>query len=505
MEPDNSQMMPGFLPDPNQPQYVPELHQLGPDGNPTHYGMIDPTTGQPMVVPADLHNQIFGQPPPPQIAPGVGNGSGGASGSWEPSAPVPESAPNAPVPAFKPEVPAGPIYGTTTTTDTRQASIPEADSKRLEEDRTKALDANIAMHSAIENEAKAKSAESAAVGAQYEAQLQDMQAKRADFEAKLAEKNAVANAAMEEYSNAKLDTNHYWANSSTGTKVVSGIAMVLGAMGQALQGSKTNPVIDMIDDKIRQDIDAQKTNIEKMGIAANMKKGLVAQFMAEGKDKEEAAQLAYATSLRAVQKQFEAAATGPHAEALKAQSDMGTAEIQSKLDEARAKMNAKEVISRTVTAPVKGGAGAGKPMNAELFDRYRLLNSTIEKVRNAKAILNKTDTGKISSAVQGAKEFAGGAGDKDLVHLDSLLTEIKSNHILMQPRRLPPDQAKEVAAKVVGRSKDNTALLKTRLDAYENQLLKDQAEFKAQGAQEGWIMPDQSAESDSLSGEDIKG
>lgn len=64
--------------------------------------------------------------------------------------------------------------------------------------------------------------------------------------------------------NAKLveDPNRYWHNKSTASKIGSGIAVMLGALGAGLTGGP-NLALQGIEDAINKDIEAQRTNIHQ--------------------------------------------------------------------------------------------------------------------------------------------------------------------------------------------------------------------------------------------------
>lgn len=61
--------------------------------------------------------------------------------------------------------------------------------------------------------------------------------------------------------NTKVDPANLWNSKSTGQKVMASIGIMFGAMSQGLQGLKTNPVLDLIQKQIDNDIEAQKTNL----------------------------------------------------------------------------------------------------------------------------------------------------------------------------------------------------------------------------------------------------
>lgn len=61
----------------------------------------------------------------------------------------------------------------------------------------------------------------------------------------------------------KIDPNRMWTNASTGNRVTAGISLLLGGLSQGLTGAKSNPAMDVINNAIDRDIDAQKAELGK--------------------------------------------------------------------------------------------------------------------------------------------------------------------------------------------------------------------------------------------------
>lgn len=80
--------------------------------------------------------------------------------------------------------------------------------------------------------------------------------------------------------NSKVDTDRFWNNTSTAGKIAAGIGLFLGSFGAG-----PNRAVDVINNSIRQDIDAQKADIEnkKSGFAAN--KGIYGEMVNLFKDR----------------------------------------------------------------------------------------------------------------------------------------------------------------------------------------------------------------------------
>lgn len=61
----------------------------------------------------------------------------------------------------------------------------------------------------------------------------------------------------------KIDPNRIWTNTNTGNRVLANISLLLGGLSQGLTGGKSNPAMDVINNAIDRDIDAQKAELGK--------------------------------------------------------------------------------------------------------------------------------------------------------------------------------------------------------------------------------------------------
>jgi hypothetical protein len=124
----------------------------------------------------------------------------------------------------------------------------------------------------IQGEAKALGQEGKAE-AQVLQQAQVQQQKQAaDYQTHFSQLDAERQAFMHDIQNSHIDPNHYLNNMSTGSKVSTGIGMLLGGLGSGLTGGE-NPVMKFLNDQINRDVDAQKAELGKKEnlLSANMK------------------------------------------------------------------------------------------------------------------------------------------------------------------------------------------------------------------------------------------
>lgn len=89
-----------------------------------------------------------------------------------------------------------------------------------------------------------------------------MQAMAQKHQQVLSDRMAQGQALADSVLNGKMDPNHFWETRSTGEKIGSAIALVLGGMGASLTRGP-NYAMQVIDKAIDRDIEAQKINIDQ--------------------------------------------------------------------------------------------------------------------------------------------------------------------------------------------------------------------------------------------------
>lgn len=72
--------------------------------------------------------------------------------------------------------------------------------------------------------------------------------------------------------NEHIDPKHYWSSQSTGSKIATGIGLILGGMGSGVTGGE-NPALSFLNKQIDRDIEAQKSELGKKEnlLTANLK------------------------------------------------------------------------------------------------------------------------------------------------------------------------------------------------------------------------------------------
>lgn len=162
-----------------------------------------------------------------------------------------------------------------------------------------------------------KQADVAAQRAQAEAAIrEDAQLKRdarlKEIDGRIASNQQRADKLSADIASSQVDPNHFWASKSTGQKVASTIAIILGGLGQGLLRSNSNAVIDLMNKQIGDDIEAQRVNLGK-------KQSLLGDYLKQGNDLQQSRELAAADMKDILAGQLAASAAkfgGPEAQAL---------------------------------------------------------------------------------------------------------------------------------------------------------------------------------------------
>lgn len=128
--------------------------------------------------------------------------------------------------------------------------------------------------SAINQEAKTVGAQ----GAQETKAIQEHQSAMAklaqDSDAHMQSIIGERQKVMDDYKAGHIDPKHFWNSKSTGEKIMVGIGLILGGLGASANGGH-NVVLDMINKRIDQDIDAQQ---QEMGKKQNLMTALTQQL-----------------------------------------------------------------------------------------------------------------------------------------------------------------------------------------------------------------------------------
>lgn len=137
-----------------------------------------------------------------------------------------------------------------------------------------AQDANIGVADTQRSLAEATQNATIASEKFNQAQIEHAQAKEQTNRAILDQKQEQLDGAQKQFEEATVDPNHYWKTQPLGSKVMSLVAIGLSGLGNAYSASASpgsnqhaNGAWDIIKERIDQDINAQRANIDKQGRA----------------------------------------------------------------------------------------------------------------------------------------------------------------------------------------------------------------------------------------------
>ncbi len=147
---------------------------------------------------------------------------------------------------------------------------------------------------------------------------------------------------MRDYEQASEDVKNfkfqdYWADKSTGQKIMAGIAIMLGGYAAGLRGDNVNTGLNVINQNIDRDIERQKMEYQKNKDTINVAQNKYAFFMQKfGDDKLATLAAKDASDAAALNKLNEVAATNKNTE-LKAKTEVAKSQIEQQRLETKMK------------------------------------------------------------------------------------------------------------------------------------------------------------------------
>jgi len=174
----------------------------------------------------------------------------------------------------------------------------------------------------------------------------------------------------------KIDPNRAWSNLSTGSKILAGIGMFIGAGGTRKGGA--NPAVEQINKAIDRDIAAQEFDIKNKAGSITQRAGLLQERMKQFGNLELARQAAKKDALDIAEMQVKTLMAGNKAEKTQLAGDELLANIQeaknktmfefSQLNDQRARQLAAQAAARQAAA------------NAKLYEDYKARRDALLKV-----------------------------------------------------------------------------------------------------------------------------
>lgn len=210
----------------------------------------------------------------------------------------------------------------------------------------------------------------------------------------LGEHEKSINDAMARVENFEIDPSRYWSKAKKDgkwvekddrqfvqDKITAGIAIVLGGIGQGLMKTGNNQALDIINNAVKTDIEAQKASFEGAKSAVDAKMNLYSAAFARVKDKRMAKELATNMGLRGVQMQIDALAARSNSAEVKARAGAAMAQIDNQIMENRAKM-AQMFMQSPMAAQQQGELGVIRAVLPEKMQGKAI--EDLDKIKSAR-------------------------------------------------------------------------------------------------------------------------
>ena len=245
----------------------------------------EPAAAEPRAIPE-------GTPAPPYTVPGLLKGdmkivaetgiAGPTSTPQSPDLSVKRTVPSAPAPS------SGyiPITETTTQTTSQEQDLTKMENLLSEQLRISSELSTLNLGKTQEETTAALEAISGIRAKEEEAATQREERQKLQT-AREEEVLAQVEAATLEYKNAELDTGRIWKRKGTGSRILAAIAAGLGAYASAMSGTK-NFALEIINNAISDDIDAQKSEIAQQGSVITEQRNLLSDLIRKGMSDTEA-------------------------------------------------------------------------------------------------------------------------------------------------------------------------------------------------------------------------
>ena len=207
-------------------------------------------------------------------------------------------------------------------------------------------------------------------------------------------------AATLEYKNAELDTGRIWKKKGTGSRILAAIAAGLGAYASAMSGSK-NFALEIINNAISDDIEAQKTEIALKGGVITEQRNLLSDLRRKGMSDTEAENAARVIMLSKVQTMLQQKVAQSKVKSIKREGELLQEQLSNdremKLETLRLSVTPKTVVKVTEKQVV---SPESKLSTARELARQKALG-TAEGKSLAKQTVELSDAEKRALSVNG--------------------------------------------------------------------------------------------------------
>jgi len=153
----------------------------------------------------------------------------------------------------------------------------------------------------------------------------------------------------------------YWADKSTGQKVIAGIAIALGGIGGAFTGKGDNKGLDVINQAIDRDLNLQKLNYVKLKDQGEASKSLYGMYMDKFKNETLASQATLATMMEASKNRLDAIASKYQSPQIAAAAQAMSGQLQAQHANSMMELQAHAMKMSAIKMLANGSAGGELP------------------------------------------------------------------------------------------------------------------------------------------------
>ena len=191
----------------------------------------------------------------------------------------------------------------------------------------------------IQDSAAAQAQAAADQAAAYDAQATRLAEEKKRYDESYTKLTTDNDALEKDILDDKIEPNKLLGSMSTGNRMLAGIAIALGGLSQGLSGQARNPALDQLNKFIEQDIEAQKTNMDK-------KRGLLATNMQKVRDLQTAENITRSQLLAVTQAEVQKAVAKAGSDEAKARGQVLLGQLKQQQDALKAEIAKKAALSQ---------------------------------------------------------------------------------------------------------------------------------------------------------------
>jgi hypothetical protein len=163
---------------------------------------------------------------------------------------------------------------------------------------------------ALRDEAAAEKAASVARSGAQEARQRELETVEIERQKAIGAQDARVRQVTDEARNTKIDPERLWKNTSAPRKVAGFLAVLLGGATRTTTPGGRNTALDYINEKIKQDIDAQEADLDNLNKAVGHERSILGDLREQFQDKAAARAALHVIKLDQITNDFNAAMAG---------------------------------------------------------------------------------------------------------------------------------------------------------------------------------------------------